>query len=131
MNNKFNSLKKNKLFKFLIIVLIIINLINNLKLSFSRDKYKELQNFIFKKGTQAKFLELLNKSNIDTDKEFFQITQVRQQIYRKNINYVDTISGGKGNVGNALIMLNKLINICEIIGCRNIITPKYNHNQKY
>ena len=40
-----------------------------------------------------------------------------------NLNNIETISGGQGNVGNALIMLNNLINICEKIKCINIISP--------
>ena len=40
-----------------------------------------------------------------------------------NLNNIETISGGQGNVGNALIMLNNLINICEKIKCKNIISP--------
>ena len=40
-----------------------------------------------------------------------------------NLNNIETISGGQGNVGNTLIVLNKLINICEKIKCINIISP--------
>jgi hypothetical protein len=40
-----------------------------------------------------------------------------------NLNNIETISGEQGNVGNALIMLNNLINICEKIKCINIISP--------
>lgn len=64
-----------------------------------------------------------NKTNIDLNNEFFQKFDVKVQIYTKNSNYIETISGGSGNIGNALIMLNNLINICEKIRCKNIISP--------
>ena len=40
-----------------------------------------------------------------------------------NLNNIETISGRQWNVGNALIILNNLINICEKIKCINIISP--------
>ena len=36
---------------------------------------------------------------------------------------VETITGGYGNIGNALMMLNNLLNICINIKCKNIIAP--------
>jgi hypothetical protein len=63
------------------------------------------------------------KTNIKYDDEIFQLAEVKEQIKKKNISYIETISGGFGNIGNALIMLNNLINICENIKCKNIITP--------
>ena len=62
-------------------------------------------------------------TNIDLNDDFFQIKEVQQQIDKNNLIYINTLSGGDGFVGNALIMLNKLINICENIRCKNIIAP--------
>lgn len=69
------------------------------------------------------FFEYSNNTNTNFD-EFFQSPEIKSQIYKKNLTFIETISGGKGNIGNALIMLNKLINICEIIKCKNIIVPE-------
>lgn len=66
---------------------------------------------------------LINKSNIDYTDEFFKLKEVQFQIRKKNLTYVDTISGGYGKVGNALIMLNNLLNICINIKCANVISP--------
>ena len=38
-----------------------------------------------------------------------------------NLTHIETLYSVSCNVGNALIMLNKLINICEKISCRNIV----------
>ena len=65
----------------------------------------------------------IEKSNIDLNDEFFMIKTVKEQINTKNLTFINTISGGYGHVGNALIMLNNLINICEKIMCHNIISP--------
>ena len=64
------------------------------------------------------------KSNIDLNDEFFKIKTVQEQINNKNLTYIRTISGGHGHVGNALKMLNNLINIYEKIRCQNIISPR-------
>lgn len=64
-----------------------------------------------------------NRTNINLSDEFFQIKSVLTQIKNNNLTYINTISGGKAKVGNALVMLNNLINICEKIRCQNIITP--------
>ena len=65
----------------------------------------------------------LIKSNIDLDHEFILMKSVQNQIHNKNLTRIETISGGYGKIGNALIMLNNLINICEQIFCKNIISP--------
>jgi hypothetical protein len=51
------------------------------------------------------------KTNIKYDDEIFQLAEVKEQIKKKNISYIETISGGSGNIGNALIMLNNLITL--------------------
>lgn len=67
--------------------------------------------------------ENITKSNINFNNEFFQIKEVIEQIKKNNLKNVNTIFGGKGNIGNALLILNNLINICEEIQCKNIIVP--------
>ena len=66
---------------------------------------------------------LLFNSNIYSNDEFFDINEVQKQIYFKAINKIETLSGAGGNIGNALIILNNLINICINIKCKYIITP--------
>jgi hypothetical protein len=79
---------------------------------------------ICSKSVQIFYNEInTNKSNINFSDEFFQIKSVINQIRTRNLTYIKTIGGGKAKIGNALIMLNNLINICEKIGCKNIITP--------
>ena len=63
------------------------------------------------------------KSNIDLNDEFFQIKEVQEQIKSKNLTYINTIFGDRNKIGNALMTLNNLINICENIKCKNIIIP--------
>ena len=71
------------------------------------------------------FIENSNKknSNIDYTDEFFNLKEVKMQIKAKKISKVETITGGYGHIGNALIMLNNLLNICINIKCKNIISP--------
>ena len=51
------------------------------------------------------------KTNIEYDDDFYQLAEVKEQIKRKNISYIETIAPGYGygNIGNALILLNNLI----------------------
>lgn len=105
MKKKFYSLK---IFFILILInfyfiIIIFNKFNNKINSF------------------AKFCQV--KPNIEYNDEFFQLKEVKEQIKRKKIIYIETLAGGEGNIGNALIILNKLINICENIKCKNVIAP--------
>ena len=44
-------------------------------------------------------------------------------MHLKKLKKVQTITGGYGHIGNALIMLNNLLNICINIKCKNVITP--------
>ena len=60
-------------------------------------------------------------SNINYQDDFFKLPIVKKQIYDKNLTYIETLYGVSGNVGNALIRLNNIINICEKISCRNIV----------
>lgn len=65
----------------------------------------------------------INTTNIDFNDEFFKLNEVKLKIKEKNLKRVDTIAGGYGHIGNALIMLNNLIAICINIKCKNIISP--------
>jgi len=67
-------------------------------------------------------ITIFNKSNIDDD-EFFKRKEVILKIKQKKLTNVETIAGGHGHLGNALLMLNNLINICINIKCKNIISP--------
>ena len=104
-------------FKCLILLLIINNLI--LFIIIIKNKPKIIQNNNEKKiGNNS-----IKKSNIDLNDEFFQIKEVQKQIKSKNLTYINTIFGDRNKVGNALMTLNNLINVCENIKCKNIIIP--------
>ena len=60
-------------------------------------------------------------SNINYQDDFFKLPIVKKQIYDNNLTYIETLYGVSGNVGNALVSLNNIINICEKISCRNIV----------
>ena len=99
----------------LIIVIHIYYLISNIKHNFKN---------ICSNNNQSFYNNIIDKkSNINLSDEFFQIKRVITQVKSRNITYIKTIGGGKAKIGNALIMLNNLINICESIGCKNIIAP--------
>ena len=63
-------------------------------------------------------------TNLDYNNEFFKIKEVKDQIKNKKLKYINTIFGGKAKIGNALILLDKLIEICRRIKCKNIICPR-------
>ena len=96
---------KTKIYSLKIILILTI-IINIILISFNKN---------------PKFCR--KETNIEYNDDFFQLAEVKEQTKRKNIAYIETISGGYGNIGNALIMLNNLINICENIKCKNIIAP--------
>ena len=48
---------------------------------------------------------------------------MKDKIIINNLTYVGTLFGERLQVGNSLITLNNLINVCENIGCKNIISP--------
>ena len=78
-----------------------------------------INDFIYKE----KINSIKNNNNINFNYEFFYIPEVQKQIINNNLTNIETISGGAGKIGNALIMLNHLINIYEKIKCKNIICP--------
>lgn len=112
-----------QLFKFLILSLCLY-IINYyiLKGYFKNPKNKGIDSII-DKDIKKFFIDFLSKTNINLNDEFFQLSEVQEQMYIKNLTSIETITGGIGNIGNTLIMLNNLINICENIKCRNIIIP--------
>ena len=81
-----------KLFFILLIFIIIIDIIFKIK------------------NREANNISLI-KSNINLSDEFFQIPEVREQIYNNKLTYIKTLSGGHRKTGNALICLNKLLSI--------------------
>ena len=107
-------MKKHKmitpLIKIFILKIIVINQFLYLAI---------LSKYNIKKNSFVNFCQV--KTNIDYNDDFFKLSFVKRNIKRKKIRYIETIAGGKGNLGNALIMLNNLINICENIKCKNII----------
>ena len=56
--------------------------------------------------------------------EFLNLDSIKSQIEKKNLTSFETIYGGNGNMGNALFIMNNLINICENIKCKNVIIPE-------
>jgi hypothetical protein len=110
--------------KFFILILIIIINFYIIFITFKNlhNSYKDFNKINVKKNDSfVNFCQM--KTNIEYDDDFFQLAEVKQQIRRKKIIYIETIAGGYGNIGNALIILNKLINICENIKCKNVIAP--------
>ena len=124
LKNILFNIKYTKYYLFVISFFILIYLLNSISLF----KYLENhQNTLKASYSDQVILEdkkdFINKTNIDFNDEFFQLKEVKQQITKKNLTFIETISGGIGKLGNALIILNNLINICENIHCKNIIAP--------
>ena len=116
INNLKNSFNKKYFLIFIKLIGILIAndiiLVNNLNKNSYLNINKEVQ-------TND---NCLIKSNIDLDHEFITMKSVQDQIHNKNLTSIQTISGGHGKIGNALLMLNNLINIGEQIFCKNIIS---------
>ena len=111
------SKSKNNYTRKYSILIILFLLIANYYIILKYNLHKDIINF-----------KKLNKNvnahtNIDYTDQFFQLREVRRQIHHKKLKKVKTISGGKGKIGNALMMLNNLLNICVNIKCRNVIVP--------
>ena len=92
---------------------------------YKRSNYnkKKIKTFEFNERTNDNKISKVFNSTSYCKKEFFSIREVEEQIYANNLTEITTIFGSHRNVGNALIILNKLINICERIKCKNIIIP--------
>ena len=69
-------------------------------------------------------IKIFNKEKIIIKDEFLNLDSIKSQIKEKNLTSFETIYGGNGNIGNALFILNNLINICENIKCKNVIAPE-------
>ena len=121
--NDFQSNIRINISKYLkIILIIIINdfvLIKIFKNLIKQQTDLIINDFIYKEQINS----IKNNNNINFNYEFFYIPEVQKQIINNNLTNIETISGGSGNIGNALIMVNHLINICEKIKCKNIICP--------
>ena len=109
-------MKRKTIYIIIIIIVLIYEIIYK---KIKKNKNFKLQNE--EKRTKNNISLVVSK--IDLTDEFFDIKSVKEQIKNKNLTYIETISGGHGKIGNALIMLNNLINICEKIRCKNIIAP--------
>ena len=120
--NDIHSNIRINIFKYIkIILIIIINDFVLIKMFKNQIKHQTsliLNDFINKEKKNSN-----KNNNINFNYEFFYIPEVQKQIINNNLTNIETISGGSGNIGNALIMLNHLINICEKIKCKNIICP--------
>ena len=113
----FNKSKKAKHKKLIIIfLLILLSFLTFRKVivDFSINHFNKFKYLFYKK----------QKTNIDYNNEFFKIREVKEQIEKKKLKYINTIFGGKAKIGNALILLDKLIEICRRIKCTNIICPR-------
>ena len=121
--NDFQSNIRINISKYLkIILIIIINdfvLIKIFKNLIKQQTDLIINDFIYKEQINS----IKNNNNINFNYEFFYIPEVQKQIINNNLTNIETISGGAGNIGNALMILNNLINICEKIKCKNIICP--------
>lgn len=96
------------------IILILLLIIANYYIIFNYSVHKQI--FHIKKTFNA-------KPNIYYNDQFFQLREVKNQMHQKKLKKVKTISGGYGKIGNALMMLNNLLNICINIKCKNVISP--------
>ena len=124
---------QNSFFKYLIyikaiLVFLLLFYYNYknvyLKITKTEDKF-----FINENKYYLKFLTLNSKpSNLNDSlylKERNDILSMISKINRKNITNISTIYFYyKGRFGNCIASLNKLIYLCEIIGCKNIILDK-------
>jgi hypothetical protein len=73
---------------FLKIILILITIIN---FYINKNKINKIYSF-------ANFCQ--KKTNIEYDDNFFQLREVKQQIKKKNLTYIETIGSENGNIGN-------------------------------
>ena len=104
----YGFMKRIPIYIIIIIILLIYEIIYK---KIKKNKNLKLQ----KEEKRAKNNISLVVSNIALSDEFFDIKSVKEQIKNKNLTYIETISGGYGKIGNALMMLNNLINMCEKI----------------
>ena len=116
-NKQFIKYRNSRIILLAFIIFLLILCINDYYLT---NFFKSYTNEIIKVNYEDKILKydsLLFNSNIYLNDEFFELTEVQKQIYFKKIKNIETLSGGGGNIGNALIILNNLINICINIKC--------------
>lgn len=122
---KFSILRYIKKYLFRFILILLIYIFHDYVLLILFKKYLNQKNKIYPKESEFKIDSNLCKfTNIDMTDDFFQIKEVIEQIIRNNLTYIETITGGFGKIGNALMIVNHLLNICKNIKCKNIIVPK-------
>lgn len=102
---------------FFFCLILIFNNNQLIDISQLRFGYKNLSNYINIEENNISN----NESNTILKEKFIQIPEVYKQIKENNLTHIETIYSIYGNVGNALIHLNNLINICEKNLCKNIV----------
>ena len=122
-----NQIRINKFFIFLLISIILL-------IFFSYDHIIKscFENNIRKVDEPSIIINndlKLFKTNIDLDNELSKMKNIKKQIkifQKRNISYIETLVANYPNlnIGNSLIILNNLINICINIRCKYIIIPK-------
>jgi len=123
-SNPFNfNLKK---FLFILIIIFFDITIYNIS-QYQRSDYnkKKIKTFEFNERINGNKISKVFNSTSYFKKEFFSLKEVEEQINANNLTEITTIFGSHRNVGNSLIILNKLINICERIKCKNILFEIY------
>ena len=109
------------LFKFIFLLLLLLIHIFILISLFPNNKQQILIQTTSKK-TEDKYNII--KPNFDLNDEFFQMSEIKTIIYNNNITHIETLYSSNQKVGNSLLIMNSLINICEKIRCKYIITPE-------
>ena len=107
--NKANFIKLSSKKLYLFSIFIILIIINDSILISLFNRYNKKNKLFLNPFNKDSNYSPTNTTNIDFNDEFFQIPQVQNQIYDKNLDYIETISSEGGQIGNALIMLNNLI----------------------
>ena len=110
------------------LILILFFVLNNYLLLIILKNYNNISNINEKskfKVTKPNNNLLVTQTNINLNDEFFQVKEVQNKIIEKNLSYVETITidSRPKDIGNALIILNNLINICVNIKCKYINIP--------
>ena len=130
LNDNEKIISKKKLFFFAKLILFFYILIYNkffickLNILTNEKYFNEENNEYFKNFTNLKSLNI-NGNLISIEKK--KILQLISKVLKKNIFFVNKIYF-KANCrfGNCLILLNKYIHFCEIVGCNTIILDEKN-----
>ena len=90
--------------------LIIILLINDYIL-LTYTKFKSNLNININEEIYLTKNDSSIRKNFDFTDEFFNIKSIKEQIKKKNLTTIETISGDYGHLGNSLIKINNLISM--------------------